>query len=138
MNEEKIKIIQQTRNTLYQIHRSLLHYQSNVAAIKMERELSPHDIWHLSMEDQDFDWLKRIPSLIIVMDEILEASSDLPDEIFDPLVYELRSMFFAPLDKDISFYERVSEVREEDPSLLKNLSELMMLCETKLSSQIQI
>lgn len=127
MHEAKAGTIKKIRHSLYQIHKCLLDHQSMLASIKLERPLTPYDLWQLSVDDSEFDWLKKISSLIIVMDEEMESSGELEEDIFDPIVHEIKSLFFSPMEKDIAFYERVSNVKETTPSLLLELGELMKL-----------
>jgi len=146
MHEDKVIVVKEIRNSLYQIHKCLLDYQANLTSIKLERRLTPYDLWQFSVDHEDFDWLKKISALIVVMDEEMDSSEELADDVFNPMVNEITSLFFSPLDKDISFYEKVSVAKETGPTLLMALGELMQQLvvlvnhteETKLSSQIQI
>lgn len=128
MHEDRSYIIREIRNSLYQIHK-YLQDESELVSFKKQRRLTPYD--H-----------KKVPLLIMAIDQELEAFSELDENWFDPFVHEIESLFFGPKEQDIAFYERVSLVKEANPSLLLELGELMKLLidqkTSKLSSQIQI
>ena len=129
--------IKKIRNSLYQIHKCLMAHVPVAETLKRNKPLDANDFLQLS-------------SLIIAIDERMEESEADIKSLYEPLIHEIESLFFSPMDKDISFYEKVSIVKETNPSLLMNLSELMQLLiefvqqptgnevSSKLSSQIQI
>ena len=82
--------------SLQHVHRVLLHFQTEVRESLDERRLSPNDVLHLSLNDPDFSWLRKISALIVQMDEgVDDAEADL-SVLATVIDQELRALFVDP------------------------------------------
>lgn len=107
--------MKETYNNLKEIHKSLLDFQGQALEKIWERKLGPYDLWHLSLNDSNFSWLRRISELMALIDE--EDEKEAPNENFPEFVkHELTNLFF---DKtyDQDFQMRLDMALAKDPTL---------------------
>lgn len=87
--------LQHLRNTLLDLHKSLVDservtYEQTVGAIQ-----SPNQFLQLLTSDPWFAWLQPLSQLIVAMDEALEEKKPLPDATADALSNQTRLLLVA-------------------------------------------
>lgn len=108
---------------LLRVHKSLLQYQKEKYESKAEKTLSPYDVLHLSMSHEDFDWLKKITSLVVRMDESLDDETTVISELHKSVLVEVHSLFDdSQLYAD--FKEKLKVAQSRDPMLVVQVLEL--------------
>lgn len=119
---------------LLRIHKTLLHYQKEKYEAKHEQILSPYDTLHLSMSHEDFDWLKRITSLVVRMDESLDDEHTVLADLHQSVLTEVHSLFDeSDIYQDFKTNLKLAQIR--DPMLVVQVLELKKKMSTpKLNS----
>ncbi|WP_408098826.1 hypothetical protein ACJVC5_07890 [Peredibacter sp. HCB2-198] len=108
---------------LLELHKTLLQYQGRIMEVKLEKHLGPYDLWHLSLNDENFVWLRKISEIIVEMDELNEAKDKDP-QIFTKIRGDLKNLFF-PLEKGSSDFDtRLTEALEKDPHICLQMGKL--------------
>lgn len=119
---------------LLRIHKSLLNYQKEKYEAQNEKSLSPYDLLHLSMSHEDFDWLKKITSLVVRMDESLDDEQAVIADIHQSVLLEVHSLFDES-ETYADFKAKLKVAQSRDPMLVVQVLELKKKISTpKLSS----
>jgi hypothetical protein len=119
---------------LLRVHKSLLHFQKEKYEAKHEQVLTPYDTLHLSMSHEDFDWLRKITSLVVRMDESLDDEKTVIADLHQSVLTEVHSLFD---ESDIypDFKSNLKLAQSRDPMLVVQVLELKKKMGTpKLSS----
>jgi hypothetical protein len=76
-------------------HKDLLQFQKEVQQRLEGRELSPHEVYHLSTHHHEFEWIKKLFTILIKVDDKLDEkdATDFPEfkkqiqgELFDLII----------------------------------------------------
>lgn len=119
---------------LLRVHKSLLYFQKEKYEAQHEQVLSPYDTLHLSMSHQDFDWLKKITSLVVRMDESLEDDKTVLADLHQAVLTEVHSLFDES-EIYADFKTKLKLAQSRDPMLVVQVLELKKKIGTpKLSS----
>lgn len=119
---------------LLRIHKSLLQYQKEKYEAQNEKSLSPYDTLHLSMSHEDFDWLKKITSLVVRMDESLDDEHAVIADIHQSVLREVHSLFDES-ETYADFKSKLKIAQSRDPMIGVQVLELKKKISTpKLSS----
>ena len=119
---------------LLRIHKSLLNYQKEKYEAQNEKSLSPYEMLHLSMSHEDFDWLKKITSLVVRMDESLDDEQAVIADIHQSVLIEVHSLFDES-ETYADFKAKLKVAQSRDPMLVVQVLELKKKISTpKLSS----
>lgn len=119
---------------LLRIHKSLLNYQKEKYEAQNEKSLSPYEMLHLSMSHEDFDWLKKITSLVVRMDESLDDEHAVIEDIHQAVLLEVHSLFDES-ETYADFKAKLKVAQSRDPMLVVQVLELKKKISTpKLSS----
>ena len=119
---------------LLRIHKSLLNYQKEKYEAQNEKSLSPYEMLHLSMSHEDFDWLKKITSLVVRMDESLDDEQAVIADIHQAVLLEVHSLFDES-EIYADFKAKLKVAQSRDPMLVVQVLELKKKISTpKLSS----
>lgn len=119
---------------LLRVHKSLLQYQKEKYEAQNEKTLSPYDTLHLSMSHEDFDWLKKITSIVVRMDESLDDEHAVVADIHQSVLTEVHSLFDES-DTYADFKSKLKIAQSRDPMLVVQVLELKKKIGTpKLSS----
>lgn len=119
---------------LLRIHKTLLQFQKEKYEAQNEKTLTPYDTLHLSMSHEDFDWLRKITSLVVRMDESLDDEKTVLEELHQAVLTEVHSLFD---ESDIypDFKTNLKIAQSRDPMLVVQVLELKKKMGTpKLSS----
>lgn len=108
---------------LYDLHKTLLHFQGHAMEEKLERKLGPYDLWHLSMYDENFVWLRSISEIIVEMDELSETNSQDP-QLLSKIQKDLKELFFPVKEARSDFQERLGFALEKEPQILHHIGQL--------------
>lgn len=120
--------------SLLRVHKSLLHYQKEKYEAQHEQLLSPYDTLHLSMSHEDFDWLKKITSLVVRMDESLDDENTVLSDLHQTVLTEVHSLFDES-DSYADFKTKLKVAQSRDPMLVVQILELRnKISKPKLSS----
>lgn len=106
--------LESIRDSLAQLHRSLLKFQKEAFEKENGQKLSPYDVLHLTINHADFDWLRAVSRLLAQMDEALAKHAT---ENFSPAV---RALLADPSP----FKKRLDEALEHDPAVCTDLAQL--------------
>lgn len=119
---------------LLRVHKSLLQFQKEKYEAQNEKTLSPYDVLHLSMSHQDFDWLKKITSLVVRMDESLDDETTILVDLHRSVLTEVHSLFDES-DMYADFKSKLMVAQSRDPMLVVQVLELKKFVGTpKLNS----
>lgn len=119
---------------LLRVHKSLLQFQKEKYEAMNEKTLSPYDVLHLSMSHEDFDWLKKITSLVVRMDESLDDDTTILSDLHRSVLTEVHSLFDES-DMYADFKSKLKVAQSRDPMLVVQVLELKKFIGTpKLSS----
>lgn len=119
---------------LLRVHKSLLYFQKEKYEAQHEQVLSPYDTLHLSMSHQDFDWLKKITSLVVRMDESLDDDKTILADLHQAVLTEVHSLFDES-EIYADFKTKLKLAQSRDPMLVVQVLELKKKIGTpKLSS----
>lgn len=119
---------------LLRVHKSLLYFQKEKYEAQHEQILSPYDTLHLSMSHQDFDWLKKITSLVVRMDESLDDDKTILADLHQAVLTEVHSLFDES-EIYADFKTKLKLAQSRDPMLVVQVLELKKKIGTpKLSS----
>ncbi|AZZ36078.1 hypothetical protein CIK05_04485 [Bdellovibrio sp. qaytius] len=119
---------------LLRVHKSLLQYQKEKYEAQHEQILNPYDTLHLSMSHEDFDWLRKITSLVVRMDESLDDEATVIADLHQSVLTEVHSLFDES-DLYADFKSKVNMAQSRDPMLVVQILELKKKMGTpKLSS----
>lgn len=119
---------------LLRVHKSLLQFQKEKYEALHEQILSPYDTLHLSMSHEDFDWLKKITSLVVRMDESLDDDKTILADLHQSVLTEVHSLFDES-DIYADFKSKLKLAQSRDPMLVVQVLELKKKIGTpKLSS----
>lgn len=108
---------------LLRVHKSLLQFQKEKYEAQNEKTLSPYDVLHLSMSHEDFDWLKKITSLVVRMDESLDDETTILSELHRSVLTEVHSLFDES-DMYADFKSKLKVAQSRDPLLVVQVLEL--------------
>lgn len=108
---------------LLRVHKSLLQFQKEKYEAQNEKLLSPYDVLHLSMSHEDFDWLKKITSLVVRMDESLDDETTILSELHRSVFTEVHSLFDES-DMYADFKAKLKVAQSRDPMLVVQVLEL--------------
>lgn len=119
---------------LLRVHKSLLQFQKEKYEAQNDKQLSPYDVLHLSMSHEDFDWLKKITSLVVRMDESLDDENTVVAELHQSVLTEVHSLFDQS-EMYADFKSKLMVAQSRDPVLVTQVLELKKFIGTpKLSS----
>ncbi len=119
---------------LLRVHKSLLQFQKEKYEAQNEKTLSPYDVLHLSMSHEDFDWLKKITSLVVRMDESLDDENTVLADLHRSVLTEVHSLFDES-DMYADFKSKLNVAQSRDPMLVVQVLELKKFVGTpKLNS----
>jgi len=119
---------------LLRVHKSLLQFQKEKHEAKNEQSLTPYDVLHLSMSHEDFDWLRKITSLVVRMDESLDDETTILEDLHRSVLTEVHSLFDES-DLYQDFKSKLKIAQSQDPLLVVQILELKKNVGTpKLSS----
>lgn len=99
---------------LMELHKDLLNYQGELASQKKGKALSSFELWDLSIRDQDFQWLRKLSEIIVIIDEAREATQ-LSEHFLPWLRKEVNELFFLNMDTD--FRTRLGSALEKRSEL---------------------
>lgn len=108
---------------LLRVHKSLLQFQKEKYEAQNEKSLSPYDVLHLSMSHEDFDWLKKITSLVVRMDESLDDETTILSELHRSVLTEVHSLFDES-DMYADFKSKLKVAQSRDPLLVVQVLEV--------------
>lgn len=111
-----MKRIKQLSEALLKVHKSLLEYQKHIQEDLDQRRLSAHDLLQSCINHPDYEWLRKISTLIAMVDEI----DDGPEETKEILLKEVREELFDIFideTKYLSMKERIELAMSKDPHL---------------------
>ncbi len=108
---------------LLRVHKSLLQFQKEKYEAQNEKTLSPYDVLHLSMSHEDFDWLKKITSLVVRMDESLDDDATIITDLHRSVVTEVHSLFDDSKEY-ADFKSKLMVAQSRDPMLVVQVLEL--------------
>lgn len=108
---------------LYDLHKTLLHFQGHRMEDKLERKLGPYDLWHLSLNDENFVWLRKISEIIVEMDELSETNTQDP-QLFSKIQKDLKELFFSAKEDKSDFRERLDLALEKEPQIHHQIGQL--------------
>jgi hypothetical protein len=84
---------------LMELHKDLLSYQGEMASQNKGKILTSFELWDLSIRDQEFQWLRRLSEIIVIIDEAREVTQ--VSEHFLPwLRKEIDELFFKNMDSE--------------------------------------
>ncbi|WP_409479544.1 hypothetical protein [Pseudobdellovibrio sp. HCB154] len=119
---------------LLRVHKSLLQFQKEKYEAQNEKTLSPYDVLHLSMSHEDFDWLKKITSLVVRMDESLDDETTILADLHRSVLTEVHSLFDES-EMYADFKSKLMVAQSRDPLLVVQVLELKKFVGTpKLNS----
>ena len=119
---------------LLRVHKSLLQFQKEKYEAQNDKQLSPYDVLHLSMSHEDFDWLKKITSLVVRMDESLDDENTVVADLHRSVVAEVHSLFDQS-EMYADFKSKLMVAQSRDPLLVTQVLELKkFICTPTLSS----
>lgn len=108
---------------LLRVHKSLLQFQKEKYEAQNDKQLSPYDVLHLSMSHEDFDWLKKITSLVVRMDESLDDEKTVVADLHRSVVTEVHSLFDES-EMYADFKAKLMVAQSRDPMLVVQVLEL--------------
>ena len=108
---------------LLRVHKSLLQFQKEKYEAQNDKQLSPYDVLHLSMSHEDFDWLKKITSLVVRMDESLDDENTVVADLHRSVVAEVHSLFDQS-EMYADFKSKLMVAQSRDPLLVTQVLEL--------------
>lgn len=108
---------------LLDLHKALLQYQGRILEVKLEKHLGPYDLWHLSLNDENFVWLRKISEIIVEMDELNDTKEKDP-QIFTKIRGDLKNLFFPAVPSTSDFDTRLAEALEKDPHICLQMGQL--------------
>ncbi len=134
-NRKNIKAdLTKVSQLLLRVHKSLLQFQKEKYEAQNEKSLTPYDVLHLSMSHEDFDWLRKITSLVVRMDESLDDETTILEDLHRSVLTEVHSLFDES-DLYSDFKSKLKIAQSQDPMLVVQVLELKKNMGTpKLSS----
>jgi hypothetical protein len=94
---------------LLALHKTLLHFEKDLHEKRMGRSFTPHELLHLSLNDEKFAWLRKISDLIVALDtRIDEKDKPLTENDFAFYAGETSQLFFVDSD-DATFKGKLME-----------------------------
>jgi hypothetical protein len=108
---------------LLRVHKSLLQFQKEKYEAQNDKQLSPYDVLHLSMSHEDFDWLKKITSIVVRMDESLDDEKTVVADLHRSVVTEVHSLFDQS-EMYADFKSKLMVAQSRDPILVTQVLEL--------------
>ena len=119
--QEKLR---ELSHSLAKIHKSLLNFQKEIHERLDEKRLSPYDLLHLSLNDPDFDWLRKLSRLMVIIDDGADQEeADQSSAALHEAKKELRSLFIED-GKHEDFKNRVERASIKHPEICLQLADL--------------
>lgn len=120
MNQQSFSNLHQH---LYGLHKSLLQVQSQEMEKILDKKLGPFDLWHLSLNDENFVWLRKISEIIVEMDELSEAKEQDPT-LYTKIKTDLKNLFFPDVKGQSDFDTRLTAALEKEPQIHHQMGQL--------------
>ncbi|MGE3760418.1 MAG: hypothetical protein AB7H97_21820 [Pseudobdellovibrionaceae bacterium] len=110
--------------SLTAVHKSLIHVQKEILEQQTGRAYAPHEVLNIAFSHPDFEWLLKISSLIVRIDEKVDKGTDDEIEKFSPeMTREIYEMFIDP-GQWIEIKKKMMEFINHDSNLMFQLSDL--------------
>lgn len=117
MGRMKAKLEELSR-LLIRLHKSLITYEGDQHEKREGRKFTPHEMLHLSLNDPNFAWLRKVSELIVAIDTRVDDKEK------------------APEDKDVAFFtEETQKLLFSDVAETREFKMKMM---TALASNSEI
>ncbi|RYZ68840.1 MAG: hypothetical protein EOP05_15755 [Proteobacteria bacterium] len=115
------------RRDLSVVHKSLLDFQLRVQEGLDERRYSSADLLQLSIQHEDFEWLRLISTLMVRIDDVVDE--ELIEEVKhegDEVIAELQQLFSPEVadDKRSDFKRRLEIAINKDPHLFVEVAKI--------------
>lgn len=105
------------------VHKTLLHFQKDLYEKSKGKALSVHEFLHLTINDSDFEWLRKLSTLIVQIDEAVDGGEVDLGELQKEVIAELRGLFIDP-QQNVDFKARIMQALGNDSSLWLDISDL--------------
>jgi hypothetical protein len=99
---------------LIRLHKSLIHFEGDQHEKREQRKFSPHEMLHLSLNDSNFAWLRKVSELIVEIDTLV-------DDKEKPEVEKSEVDFFRNETRKLLFMES-EETREFKTKLMSSVA----------------
>jgi len=109
--------LQNLRNGLLHLHKSLLDSERGVYERDVERITSTGQYLGLVLHDPWFAWLHELSQFIVVIDETLDADEAATPADADRLILQARTLI-APSEEADGFARKYFEAMQRDPNVV--------------------
>lgn len=122
--DSRLKDPAELRGKLLHLHKALLEMER----ANFERDfgrLTSGELLQLVINNAQFAWLRLISSLVVQIDEMLDADEPATLSDFQELLTQARLLFTSPADEE--FREKYQAALQREPAVVVAHSELMQL-----------
>ena len=109
---------------LLRVHKSLIDFQKLVLEALEQKKFSPYDILQFAFNHPDFEWLRKISTVMAEMDESTSDKENPPDEKCLKDFARRLNEIFSESSQDIDFKNRLNIALARDAKLSNEVSEL--------------
>ena len=121
MKKEVIELSKQLRR----LHKDLLDFQVLIHQDLTGKKLGPYEILHLSIQDPEFAWLRKLSEMIVAIDIQEEENSNLQKSDFDKIKAEVNHLLFSENELNHDFQFRYQNALGKKPELSIHQAQLM-------------
>ncbi len=108
---DNAELLRNGRNLLLKLHKALVDHERRIYEEKNGRVTSGQFL-NLLLDDADFAWLRRFSSLIVDIDEMLDAKDDPSDDAITEHINYMRDLVFIEDAED--YYRTKYEAALQD------------------------
>ena len=113
MNKQVIELAKQLRR----LHKDLLDFQSLIYQDLNEKKLGPYELLHLSIQDSEFAWLRKLSELMVAIDIQEEENRNLTQADFNKIKSEVASLLLDNTEENKEFQFRYQNALSKKPEL---------------------
>lgn len=121
MKKQVVEISKQLRR----LHKDLLDFQVLIHQDLNEKKFGPYEILHLSIQDPEFAWLRKLSEMIVAIDIQEEENPNLLQADFDKIKNEICDLLVNESESNRDFHFRYQNALTKKPELKIHQAQLL-------------
>lgn len=112
---------------LLRVHKSLIDFQKMVLEAFDQKKYTSYDILQFAFNHPEFEWLRKISTIMADMDECTSDKKNPPEEKHLKEFVRRLDEIFSEASQESDFKHRLHIALDRDPQLAKEVAELRTL-----------
>lgn len=118
---------------LLRVHKSLIDFQKLVLEAFEQKKFTSYDILQFAFNHPEFEWLRKISTIMADMDESTSDKENPPDELRLKEFAQRLNDIFSEYSLETDFKHRLNIALDRDPKLASEVAELRSLLAATLN-----